>query len=144
MFRFVFTLSLFFFPLAAFPEVGTFPEALEGEWVRPSQNEHGAINITITKKEGNTIQGVMTLTGSAYCTDPIPFRGEGSGDTASISGDAKIICGYGGKLRGQVTRVNDNFYTGNFAYKWFGITWAQGTFRLTPKLSKLSFDNNGE
>jgi hypothetical protein len=136
MFRFVFIFSLFLFPLTARPEVETFPEALEGEWMRPSYNEHGAITITITKKEGNAIQGVMTLTGSAYCKDPIPFRGEGSGDTASILGDARIICGYRGKLTGQVTRVNDNFYTGNFAYKWFGITWAQGTFRLTPKIVK--------
>jgi hypothetical protein len=136
MFRFFFTLCIACFPITALPQAETFPEALEGEWVRPSYNEHGSINITITKKEGNTIQGVMTLTGSTYCTDPIPFRGEGSGDTASISSDAKIICGYGGKLMGQVTRVNDNLYTGNFAYKWFGVTWAQGTFRLTPKIVK--------
>jgi hypothetical protein len=136
MFRFFFALCIAFFPLTVLPEVETFPEALEGEWVRPSYNEHGAINITITKKEGNTIQGVMTLTGSSYCTEPIPFKGSGGGDTAFIFGDARIICGYRGKLTGQVTRVNDNFYTGNFAYKWFGITWAQGTFRLTPKIVK--------
>jgi hypothetical protein len=116
MFRFVFVLSIFLFPLSALPEVRTFPEALVGEWVRPSNNEHGDINIVITKKVENTIHGVMTLTGSSYCTEPIPFKGNGSGDTAFISGDAKIICGYGGKLTGQVTRVSDNFYTGNFAY----------------------------
>jgi hypothetical protein len=143
MFRFVFVLSIFLFPLSALPEVRTFPEALVGEWVRPSNNEHGDINIVITKKVENTIHGVMTLTGSSYCTEPIPFKGNGSGDTAFISGDAKIICGYGGKLTGQVTRVSDNFYTGNFAYTWFGITWARGTFRLTPTLSRLSLDNVG-
>ncbi len=137
MFRFAVLLYFFFLPLCAHAEVETFPEALEGEWVRPSYDEHGAINIVITKKEGNIIHGIMTLTGSVYCTEPIPFKGSGSGDTASIVGDAKIICGYGGTLTGQVTRVNDNFYTGNFAYTWFYITWARGTFQLTPKIVKV-------
>lgn len=137
MFRFVLLLYIFFLPLCAHSEVGTFPEALEGEWIRPSHDEHGAINIIITKKIGNTIYGVMTLTGSAYCTEPIPFRGEGVGDTATIIGDAKKICGYNGTLTGHVTRVNDDLYTGDFAYTWFYITWARGTFRLMPKIIKV-------
>lgn len=123
--------------LLAWAEAGTFPETLDGVWEQGSGNEHGTINIVITQKEHNSIRGIMTLTGSTYCKNPIPFKGEGESDTAYISGDAKIICGYGGKLKGQVTRVNDNLYTGNFAYKWFGITWASGTFRLTPRIVKV-------
>lgn len=136
MFRFFFTLCILFSPLAAHPEVSTFPETLEGEWVQ-SRDERGAINIVITKKSDDDIEGVMTLTGSSYCKDPIPFKGSGSGDTATITGDAKIICGYGGTLKGRVTRVSNNTYTGNFAYRWLGITWARGTFRLTPKIVKV-------
>lgn len=137
MVRFIFLLYVLLLPLTVHPEVETFPAVLEGEWVRPSYDEHGTINIVITKKDAHTIHGIMTLTGSAYCTEPIPFKGSGSGDTASIIDDAEIVCGYKGTLTGQVTRVNDNFYTGNFAYKWFGITWARGTFRLTPKIVKV-------
>lgn len=133
MFCFVILLCIFFLPLCAHAEVGTFPEALKGEWIRPSHDEHGTINIVITKKEGNTIHGIMTLTGSTYCTEPIPFKGSGSGDTAFIVSDAEVICGYGGTLKGQVTHVNDALYIGNFSYTWFGITWAHGTFRLIPK-----------
>lgn len=132
MFRFFFTLCIIFASFTALPKGQAFPEILEGEWVQSSQ-ERGVINIVITHTSDEEIEGVMTLTGSAYCKEPIPFKGSGSGNTAIIIGNAKIICGYGGRLKGQVTRVSDRAYTGNFAYTWLGITWAKGTFRLSPK-----------
>lgn len=117
---------------AASSEPYIFPSKLVGKWEQAGSDEGGNIFIVITKKEGDIIYGVMTLTGSLYCKDPIPFRGKGAGNTAHISGDAPIICGYGGKLTGEVSRVTGDTYQGKFLYRWFNITWAKGTFQLTP------------
>ncbi len=113
-------------------DLPTFPSRLEGKWEQIENDEKGDIRIIITKKEGDAIYGLMTLTGSTHCKDPIPFRGESVENTASIFGDALIICGYRGKLTGVVTRVSSKVYRGNFSYKWFDITWAKGTFELAP------------
>lgn len=118
--------------VSAAPSELPFPAKLEGKWEQAGNDEKGSIHIVITKKEGNTIYGIMTLTGSAYCKEPIPFRGKGEKNVANISGDAPIICGYGGELTGEVSRVNNEVYRGNFVYKWLNITWAKGTFQLSP------------
>lgn len=109
-----------------------FPQKFEGTW-EADNVEHGTITITMTKIEGTRLTGVMLLTGSSQCTEPIPFKGIYSGDSASIEGDAQIICGYSGNIKGRVTRETEAVYTGNFSYTWMGITWARGTFRLSPK-----------
>lgn len=134
LFRIFLGLIVVFCSQIAYASSETFPKKLEGYWEQSVNGEHGNISIVITEKEGDTIKGILTLTGSAYCKDPIPFRGTGSGSTAYIIGDGPIICGYGGTLRGQVSRINDESYAGNFSYTWFGITWAYGTFQLTPKV----------
>lgn len=137
MFRYFLVLFIFFFPISALPDVGTFPEALVGEWTQSTNKERGSISITITKRSQNSVRGILSLTGSSYCKDPIPFRGESSGDTAEIIGDAFVICGYTGTLRGRVVYINDDLFIGNFSYTWFGITWAEGTFHLTPKILEV-------
>lgn len=119
-------------PMTASSEESTFPSKLTGKWEQAGSDEGGNIRIVITKKEGDTIYGVMTLTGSPYCKDPIPFRGKGAENIAHISGDAPIICGYGGELTGEVSRVTNETYQGKFLYKWYNITWAKGTFQLSP------------
>jgi hypothetical protein len=135
LFRFMLFCSICFvatLTTVASSEINTFPTKLEGKWEQIGNDEKGDIQIIITKKEGDTIHGVMTLTGSRYCKDPIPFQGKGANNTAHISGDAPVICGFGGKLTGEVSRVSSEIYRGNFSYKWFGITWAKGTFELVP------------
>lgn len=134
LFRFMlFCFSIAPLVAAASSELDTFPTKLTGKWERSDNEERGNIHISITKKEGDVIFGVMTLTGSFYCKDPIPFRGTGEKNTAYISGDAPVICGFNGKLTGEVSRVSSETYRGSFSYKWFSVTWAKGTFQLTPE-----------
>lgn len=132
LFRFAALCFIILCTSAVHSEPHIFPSKLGGTWEQQWSDEKGDIHIAITKKEGNTIHGVMTLTGSTHCTDPIPFRGMGIVNTAKIFGDAEVVCGHRGKLVGEVTRVTDDIYRGYFSYKWFGITWAKGTFELSP------------
>lgn len=135
LFRFMFICLVGYIALSASAAPAnqhSFPAKLEGTWEQVQNDEKGKIKIVITEKEGDTIRGLIILTGSTYCKDPIPFRGKGGGNTAKISGDAPIICGYHGELSGEVTRLSNETYRGNFSYKLLNMTWAEGTFRLTP------------
>lgn len=117
---------------AGIPHARAFPRDFSGTWEDKRSKDSGPIAITISEVGGEEIRGVISIEGSAYCTSPVSFRGVLNGSTATISSDALKVCGYHGKLTGEVRREHDALYVGSFQYVYWGITWAKGTFRLTP------------
>ena len=119
------------------------PKLLGGTWEDAENNEHGGMTIVVDKENGVHIAGVIHLTGSLDCTQPIPFRGIRSKQGIDVIADTPGICGYNGTLRAAAKissqkNSEGEYYIGNFSYTLFGGVWRKGTFRVrtlehTPK-----------
>ncbi len=108
------------------------PPELTGAWIQPKKNERGAMRIVITEPGVTTLKGSMEIRGSPYCGEPIRFRGTIYADKVLIENEDEIVCGYRGKLTGEVVKDSEFAYKGKFVYTFWGFTWAEGTFRMVP------------
>ena len=118
--------------LVSSESIFAFPTELSGTWSQPNKKESGVMKIVVTEPGVATLRGRMEIQGSAYCSEPIKFRGTIFADKVLIENDEAIVCGYQGKLTGEVVKEAEFIFTGKFAYKFWGITWAEGTFHVVP------------
>lgn len=131
----MFSLALCFTCSLAASLAWALPVTLTGAWEDSYQEEHGMVTVSITKKSGAEIEGVVQLTGSRNCVQPIPFRGTVSEKTIVLVADTPGICGYNGTLNieaavGSPESPGAPQYSGTFTYRFLGMTWKKGTFRL--------------
>ena len=109
------------------------PSSFSGQWVKDDKSESGEITIRISESSGDHAQGTIEISGSSYCKAPVPFRGIVEGQKLKVESDAKVVCGFRGKLFGEVEEDKDG-YKGSFYYRFLGAVWIRGTFQL--KLDK--------
>lgn len=124
------TLALFFCRANAFPCM------LSGTWEELGRERGGKATVFIYKFDGIRAIGTLHVEGSHECTSPIPFRGKMVEQKLLIQSSDSIVCGYGGKMSGEVFQGEDGNYAGNFRYTYFFITVVRGMFRLTPTCGK--------
>ena len=109
-----------------------FPSELSGTWIQPDKDERGVMRIVVTEHGTATLKGSMEIRGSPYCPHPIQFRGIVHTEKVTIESDEEVVCGYRGKLTGEVVKEKEEVFIGSFQYTYFGFTWARGTFRVMP------------
>lgn len=119
------------FALFCVEGVAAFPAELAGTWEDAYMGDVGPISVSIQHFDGVTAVGVIHIRNSPHCLAPVPFRGQlVDGKRMQIESSADIVCGYSGKLTGEVVNEGDALYTGSFQYKYLRITWGRGTFRM--------------
>ncbi len=115
-----------------------YPPQLDGTWEESFNGDAGPISVSIQHFNGVTAVGVIHVRNSAHCLAPVPFRGQlVDGKRMQIESSADIVCGYSGKLTGEVVNEGDALYTGSFQYKYLRITWGRGTFRMKATDTKV-------
>ena len=112
----------------------TIPSQLSGTWVQTLNDKTGTMLITQRQIQKDKIEGKISITNSTFCNEPVPFLGTILGDHVEIVSTEEVVCGYRGVLRGVVSKAPDGEYVGSFEYRFIGLTWARGTFRLIPKV----------
>lgn len=112
--------------------VEAYPNALSGTWESGASGHTGKASIFIHEFDGNTAIGTLEISGSKECASPFAFRGKVTANKLLIESSDNIVCGYAGKISGEVLADGDGTYKGSFAYTYLLITWLRGTFKLTP------------
>ena len=126
-------LLLFFFAHPLF----ALPTELSGTWVQPDKNESGAMLVHVREYTAHAVHGVIEIKKSTDCTQPIAFRGTIEPNRVLIESTEAIVCGYNGKLTGEMVKEGEHVYSGTFRYTYSLFSWpmtfAEGVFRLVPK-----------
>lgn len=121
------------FALICAVEVSAFPAELEGTWEETFVGDVGPMTVSIQDFDGMNAAGFIHIQNSRHCPARIPFRGKLlDGKRMQIESSAEIVCGYAGKLTGEVVGEAGDTYTGSFQYRYLRVTWARGTFRMKP------------
>jgi hypothetical protein len=130
-----FLLACFLF-FTAHSACAAVPKRLIGTWENAGNDERGAMTITVTREVGAYIEGVIHLTGSQDCAEPIPFRGTRSERIIHVIADTPGICGHDGTLSATAAKLSQQEgdaseqYAGTFSYTFLGVAWKKGTFQL--------------
>jgi hypothetical protein len=121
--------TLFFLIVSFSCATHALPSSFFGQWQSIDSADSGQIFIRIHEQHGDTVRGTIEITGYKDCASPISFLGTKSGKKLLVASDAKIVCGYAGKLTGEVEEGSEG-YTGTFLYRFWGITWMRGNFSV--------------
>lgn len=107
------------------------PTELRGPWMESGGDGRGQIIVIISESTEQKAAGEARIEGSPLCTRPVKFKGVVVDKIIQFESTEQIVCGFGGKLAGQIEHTDAGTYTGTFAYRLWGMTVFKGSFVLS-------------
>lgn len=126
-------------------EGNDFPSQLSGTWSDSERTIGGNAEITLTRNDAEHFEGTMFISGAYQCPSPIPIAGEVRDSRVIFYSTRYVVCGFPGKVRGEVALTDPGTYSGTFEYRlrFFNSLVYAGSFSLTRKAQWTTCPTSG-